>query len=275
MRSTFMSSLFYFDPEHLKKLADQHREAYSSGLPFPHIVMDRFLPENVLDEILEEFPSPKDIDWYDRKVSQQPGKLESRSETQFGAKTRHLLSQFNSGVFVAFLESLTGIQGIIPDPHYFGGGLHSIQRGGLLKVHADFTWYERLKIDRRLNLLVFLNKDWPEEYGGHFQLWDESMTECRKKVLPLFNRCVVFSTSEKSYHGHPDPLSCPEDRTRKSLALYYYTVGRDEKDTARTIETLWQDRPGNLDRRPLTMKRALRKILPPIVYDIKKSILGK
>lgn len=268
-------SPFFFDPARLKALSDENRDRYRQATPFPHIVFDNFLPEDVLNEVLEQFPAPDGIDWYNRRISQQPNKLESRHETQFSPAIRHLLSQFNSGTFINFLEELTGITGIVPDPHFFGGGLHSIKRGGLLKVHADFTWYEKLRLDRRLNLLVFLNKDWPEEYGGHFELWDEKMSSCQKKVLPLFNRCVVFSTSINSYHGHPDPLNCPEDRTRKSLALYYYTNGREgEEQPVHTTDTLWQDRPGKLDQKPLTMKRVIRKITPPILYDIKKKIFG-
>lgn len=267
---------FHFDPEKLKAISEKNQETYRQAKPFPHIVFDDFLPPDVLNEVLDQFPSPTDIDWYNRKVSQQPNKLESRHEIQFPELVRHILYQFNSGTFLTFLEELTGIQGLISDPHFFGGGLHSIQRGGLLKVHADFTWYEKLRLDRRLNLLLFLNKDWPDEYGGHFELWDETMTRCEKKVLPMFNRCVVFSTSLKSYHGHPDPLNCPENRTRKSLALYYYTNGReDEQSPVRTIDTLWQDRPGSADKKPLTLRRAMRKITPPILYDIKNKLFGQ
>jgi Rps23 Pro-64 3,4-dihydroxylase Tpa1-like proline 4-hydroxylase len=93
-------------------------------------------------------------------------------------------------------------------------------------VHADFNRHEKLNLDRRLNLLLYLNRDWKEEYGGHLQLWTRDMGRCVVKVLPVFNRCVVFSTTDFSYHGHPDPLTCPPGRTRKSIAMYYYTNGR-------------------------------------------------
>ncbi|MCP4473325.1 MAG: hypothetical protein GY821_01880 [Gammaproteobacteria bacterium] len=110
---------------------------------------------------------------------------------------------------------------------------------------------EKLNLERRLNVLLYLNKDWQEDYGGHFEMWcgktsdngDHYLTECVDRILPLFNRFVVFSTSETSYHGHPDPLLCPEDRSRKSLALYYYTVDRPEIEQAAPHSTIFVQRP--------------------------------
>ncbi|NER51250.1 MAG: 2OG-Fe(II) oxygenase, partial [Symploca sp. SIO1A3] len=206
---------FCIDPDYLNDLASKYSEAYSQAKPFPHIVIDNFLPEYVLDEILDEFPDPNKIEWKKFDAAAEK-KLASTSELQMGEKTRFLLYQLNSSTFVTFLEKLTGIDGIIPDPHFQGGGLHQIERGGFLKLHADFNRHKQLRLDRRLNLLIYLNKDWQEEYGGYFEMWDTEMTRCEQKVLPLFNRCVVFSTTDFSYHGHPDPLTCPEGRTRKS-----------------------------------------------------------
>ena len=108
-----------------------------------------------------------------------------------------------------FLEALTGIEGLIPDPYFGGAGPHQILPGGFLKVHADFNWHPLLKLDRRLNLLVYLNKDWREEYGGQLELWDRDMARCERQILPVFNRTVVFSTTDFSFHGHPRPLACP------------------------------------------------------------------
>ena len=134
----------------------------------------------------------------------------------------------NSHPVLQFLEKLTGIGGLIPDPSFAGGGCHQIEPGGKLQVHVDFNKLQPANLDRRINLLIYLNKDWKEEYGGHFELWDAEGKACVKRVLPLFNRCVVFSTTQTSYHGHPHPLTCPEGWTRKSIALYYYTNGRDD-----------------------------------------------
>ena len=139
---------------------------------------------------------------------------------------RWLLYQLNSSVFVNFLEELTGVGGLIPDPHFEGGGLHQIERGGFLKIHADFNRHPKLNLDRRLNLLLYLNEDWKDDYGGHLELWDREVARCVKRIAPVFNRCVVFTTTDFSFHGHPEPLACPPAVTRKSLALYYYSNGR-------------------------------------------------
>ena len=145
-----------------------------------------------------------------------------------------------------------------------------------MKVHVDFNKHKKMHLDRRLNLLIYLNKDWQEEYGGHFELWNQEMTGCEKKVLPIFNRCVIFNTSDFSYHGHPNPLDCPEDRTRKSLALYYYSNGRPAEEISEKHTTVFKERPGEkfISRKngfKSKSKILAKKLLPPIIFDLKKS----
>lgn len=235
---------FFFDPERLAKLAAAHHEAYVSADPFPHIVMDGILPEWVVDGVLSEFPAPGEKGWQEFANSLEL-KLGNLPETNYGPFTREVLAQCNASTFVSFLEDLTGVEGLVPDPHYLGGGLHQIQPGGFLKIHADFNRHPRLHLDRRLNVLFYLNQDWSEDYGGHLELWDRSMSHAVRRVLPVAGRCVVFSTTSFSYHGHPDPLTCPPGRTRKSLALYYYTNGRPPQELASSEhDTLFQARPG-------------------------------
>jgi Rps23 Pro-64 3,4-dihydroxylase Tpa1-like proline 4-hydroxylase len=254
-----------FDPENLQKLAQQSRSAYAQAEPFPHIVVDNFLPEAVLDAVLAEFPDPKAIDWQKFEAAAER-KLASKSEQQMGEATRLLLYQLNSSTFIEFLETLTGIEGLIADPHFTGGGLHQIERGGFLKMHVDFNRNERLKLDRRLNLLIYLNRDWKEEYGGHLELWDEQITQCGQKILPVFNRCVIFSTTDFSYHGHPEPLTCPEGMTRKSLALYYYSNGRPAHETRiGDHSTVFRARPGEIlkiEKPPVSVKQLVKQMIP-------------
>lgn len=269
---------YYLDPDYLEQIAIQSYQAYAQAEPFPHIIIDDFLPEAILNRVLEEFPQPKSINWqtFDN-VSEK--KLASNSELQIGPLTRLLLYQLNSSTFIHFLEKLTSIEGLIPDPHFAGGGLHQIEKGGYLKIHADFNQHKKLKLDRRLNLLIYLNKDWQEEYGGYFELWDQNMKSCQKKVLPIFNRCVIFSTTDFSYHGHPEPLTCPEGRTRKSLALYYYSNGRPPEEVSAPHSTLFQSRPNeNLSEkmpRSTQGKTFLKKLIPPIFLDLKQSLTKK
>lgn len=266
------TSKLSIDPDYLNDLAEKYQEEYAKAQPFPHIMIDNFLPANILEDILKEFPKPGEIKWqqFDNKSEK---KLANSQELQMGEATRSLLYQLNSSTFITFLEKLTGIDGIIPDPHFVGGGLHQIQPGGYLKMHVDFNKHVRLKLDRRLNLLLYLNKDWKEEYGGHLQLWDRNMTHCEKKILPIFNRMVVFSTTDFSYHGHPDPLTCPEGWSRKSLAMYYYSNGRPAEEVGESHTTIFQERPGeDLKEKPETssqVKTLVKKLIPPIFLDLK------
>lgn len=277
---------FYFDLEYLEALASQYRESFKKGVPFPHVVIDNFLPENILNVLINEFPAPDQIEWtvWGPGLTKQTHnkyieKIGTSDETKFRDFTRHFMSQLNSGVFLSFLEKLTPFERIIPDPTYNGCGLHSTGRGGKLMIHTDTNRhpvYEG-RFHQCLNLIFFLNKDWKEEYGGHLELWNRDATQCVKKILPIANRCVIFDTGSISYHGHPHPLACPENRRRNSLALYYYVLDRCEGHYYQGIQTdvHWvpvtsQDR---IYQRMEKFKNTMRRFVPPIVFDLKNRFL--
>ncbi len=266
---------FFFEPEQLSPIAERLAESYRTATPFPHVVIDDFLPENVAQGILDEFPSPSDPDWLRWKLRTER-KLQTTAEQGIGPFTRQVLNQFNASAMIDFLETLTGIEHLVPDPHYGGGGLHQIERGGFLKVHADFNRHKRLELERRLNLLLYLNRDWRDEYGGHLELWDRGMTKAVDRIAPIFNRCVIFSTTSFAYHGHPEPLTCPEGVTRKSMALYYYSSARPADEIQPEHTTLFQRRPGEarLTSRE-SMKEALKQCVPPIVMDLARKNRNK
>ena len=180
--------------------------------------------------------------WHHTENSRER-KYSTEDEQQFGPYTRALIHVFNSGPFLGFLENLTGIEGLMADPHLRGGGLHEIKRGGSLGVHADFNFYKRLNVYRRLNLIVYLNKGWQEEWGGHLELWAKGADRPAARIAPTFNRAVIFDTSNASYHGHPHPLACPEDQSRKSVALYYYSVDYPYDEDRAAHTTLFIDTP--------------------------------
>ncbi|MEO6393585.1 MAG: 2OG-Fe(II) oxygenase [Pyrinomonadaceae bacterium] len=253
----------------LRGLAFAHAPQYRTAEPFPHAVIDDFLPPELLQTAVDAFPGPGDLSWieYDRA---DEVKLAFPAAEELPAALRDILYFMNSAVMLEFLETLTGIEGLLPDPHFVGGGLHQIESGGYLGVHADFNKYERFDLDRRLNLLLYLNQNWEEEYGGHLELWDRTMTDCVQRVLPVFNRCVVFSTTDFSYHGHPIPLTCPPDRSRRSLATYYYTNGRPADEASETHSTLFQARPGLEPPRPglgRTARKLARAVTPPVITE--------
>jgi hypothetical protein len=151
-----------------------------------------------------------------------------------------------------------------------GGGFHEISTGGLLGVHADFRLHRRLNLSRRLNMLIYLNRDWRIEWGGQLGLWDRTGKREIQKIDPLFNRCVVFNTDAHSYHGHPEPLKCPSDVTRKSIALYYYTASEAIRDEIPANSTMYVSRPGEkMDIRfeafKGRMNNHLKDWLPPLL----------
>ena len=251
----------------LMAVAKKEKSKYASTPPFPNIYFRDFFNPDVLDEVINEFPDLSTGNSYKMDNAGQV-KLASKGPKRFGPTTQAFTQYLNSQPFLDFLQELTSIEEkLIPDHDFLGGGLHEIRRGGFLKLHADFN-KSATQLDRRLNALIYLNKDWKEEYGGHFELWDTQLTSCVQKITPHFNTLAIFSTTDFSYHGHPDPLNCPEDRSRKSLALYYYSDGRPASEVNPKMEkhsTIFVGRKGyNEDNITEKKKFSLRKMLKKI-----------
>lgn len=219
---------------------------YASADPFPHVVIDNLFEEALLRQLLAEFPAPEDMPWreFDNRTEKKLGYWHTNTVAPL---TWDFLQAMNSPPMLDFLEKLTGIDGLIPDPYFGGAGLHQILPGGFLKVHADFNIHPKLNLDRRLNMLIYLNADWQENWGGHLELWDRDVSRCYEKILPLFNRTVIFSTTDWSFHGHPRPLACPEGQSRKSFSFYYYTNGRPEAERSESHDTIFIMIPDETD----------------------------
>lgn len=218
---------------------------YNSNQPFPHIVIDGLFNPKALERVLIEWPKEeKSFDiHHDGKYS--VNKIATNWATAHGYITNQLINQLTQPKFLKVLETLTGISGLIPDPYNFGGCLHATRSGGKLAVHADFNKHPHLRLDRRLNLLLYFNKNWGPENGGELELWDMPMENCVHRILPLFNRTVIFSTTSTSWHGVPNPIKGADDLWRKSLALYYYSNGRPEEGNNIEIlehSTIWQEK---------------------------------
>ena len=241
----------FLDFEKLNNLSDTLAEEYRANQPFPHIVIDDFVSEEVIDILNEHFP-PADESLRRRDnntetntgIVAQKNKLGINSESVLDPVIRQFLWELNSSRFIRFLENLTGISGLLVDPHLRGGGTHRTMPGGLLRVHADFNKHPDFGLDRRINFLLYLNESWLPSYGGNLELWDKDMTACQTKIAPIAGRCVIFNTSSWSFHGHPKPLTCPQDRSRLSIAMYYYTNGRPASDnSSEKHATLWPAMP--------------------------------
>lgn len=215
-------------PDRLVQLARTHRMHYKNASPFPHIAIDDIFPDSILQKVIEEHPESsmgKDGCLIERSIclKQATQNLKSavQEEESMGMYTRVFFSFLKSSIFTKFLEGLTGIQNIIADPHFRGSGLHFTAAGGSLDIHADFNKYQEYNLDRRVsscsqhhfvsrthanyltshhnvqvNLFVYLNNDWPDEYGGHLDLWSRDMKTCYERISPKLGRFVVFSSTD-------------------------------------------------------------------------------
>ena len=255
---------FIFDIDDIRQRGCDLAEDYRKATPFPHLVIDDFLPQAQINAFLKEFPSADASARQSRDRNQEKNKRGYHPD-KLSPLLRKLFYAFNARPFIKLIENITGINGLIPDPHFLGGGLHEIGQGGHLSVHADFNHHKPLNLERRVNVLIYLNEHWREAFGGQLELWPEDMTAAATKITPLLNRCVIFATTQNSLHGHPVPVAHPEGATRKSIALYYYTSTWDTAAISKS--TQFKPRPSSNDRIDWAMRlRELAEDLtPPII----------
>jgi len=212
---------------------------FRTNKPYPHLHLEELLDPEIAAEMSRAFPG-LETDAWTRYKHQNENKLGLTKRELFPPLIADVVDELNSPEFVSWLSAVTGIPGLLADDSLEGGGLHQSGPGGFLNVHTDFrTHHYHKSWRRRVNLILYLNPNWDERWGGAIELWDREVRECVAKVPPLLNDALIFETNEISYHGFPEPLSCPEGQSRKSLALYYYTI--DEKVTARS--TNYRARP--------------------------------
>ena len=228
----------------LKELNDQ----FKSNKPFEHIALDNFFNEEFIEEVFQEFPDQdselftwKSNDENSKKLMCQDSKLIEENLPAIDKFIKYL----NSEEFLSQVSDLTGIPNLIGDNELAGGGLHQIVNGGFLNVHADFNISDQMPdLHRRLNIIIYLSKDWKEEYNGQLELWDTDLTHAVKSVYPAFNRIVIFNTQPDgdviAYHGHPIPLETPEGINRKSIALYYYTKEKPNNILSEKHKTIYK-----------------------------------
>ena len=229
------------DIDRLEAQLDGLRTRYANAQPYPHIVFDDFLEPEALTRAIEEFP-PLDPTQWNNYLHANERKFSHTDPETWGPTLQQILAVLNSPRFVTFVGKLIGVDGLVADPSLEGGGLHQSSAGGFLNVHADFTVHpHNRKLQRRANILLYLNPDWKPEYGGDLEIWSKDMKECVERVSPIANRVLIFSTEKDSFHGHPDPMTCPEGMARRSLALYYFSV--EDDPVVRSTE--YRARPGD------------------------------
>lgn len=243
---------------------DALRARYLSAKPYPHLVLDGWFDEAILDRITAEFPSGPRRDWISYDTVNEI-KQTSRGTTGLPAFTQAFFQQACSEPFLEALRRITGHDDLVMDPLQHGGGLHESFRGGWLNVHADWTQHPTLPLVRRLNMIVYLNRDWDPAWGGALELWDPATRTCGARVEPLFNRAVIFPTTEETLHGFPDPIACPPDRSRRSISLFYWSPDTAALKGGTPITFL----PG---RRQTRAKALLRSFVPPIAFAARDAL---
>lgn len=250
-------------------------EKFRTAAPFPHIVIDGLFEEDVARRVAEAFPplNPSSrIDSYRSHRHYHSKKYSIQEPTRFPPVIREAIEGLQSPRFLACLERVTGITGLLADPQLVGAGMHVTGRGGFLDVHADFNVHPVAKHQRILNLLVYFNLDWQASWRGELEFWSADMRSSVQRVAPLFNRALLFEVSDISFHGYPDPLRCPEDRQRNSLQLYYYREWPASTEPRQLYTTDYRPRPRDYAKR---FRHALTRAIGPRGRGFLRRLVGR
>lgn len=237
---------------------EELRDRYLRAKPYPHLVLDNVFDPDVLDRIAQDFPDRRTRDWISYDTANEI-KQTSRGMAGLSPFTQAFILKMNAAPMLSLIGAITGHDDLTVDPLQHGGGLHESFRGGWLNMHVDWTQHPVLPLARRLNLIIYLNRDWDPSWGGALELWDPDTRACGAKVEPLFNRAVIFPTNERTLHGFPAPLACPPERSRRSLSFFFWSPDPEAVKKAHFITFL----PGA--RRTRT-KALIRQFIPPIAY---------
>lgn len=244
---------------------------------FPHFCIENFLEESFANEVHDSFPSYSEAEKLGKSFStvNEKKKTQITDSNKFPPAIYRLYEILTSKDFVNMVSEMMGIENLIADPNMSGGGIHETNSGGHLDVHVDFNYNEELKLHRRVNILIYFNKDWREEYGGYLDLWDKDVKNCQGSFAPLFNRAAGFATSEISWHG-VTPITCPLDRMRKSFAVYYYTKEAPPGWDGVKHSTIFKARPseywkGNIAMPAEKLTKATRELIRSVKRSIKKT----
>lgn len=263
----------HLESDEAARIGETFAQQYQSAEPFHHIAIDNFLPEEVLLKVREEALAMGE------KIAQNSS-LQEHRKTSYSPDilphyTRLVFHALNSQSFLKFLEKMTGIDGLIPDPYFQGGGIHRTNNRGYLGIHADFNHHKEMDLERRLNVLIYLNPDWQPEFGGNFEVWTPDMKSQVASFAPIMNRMACFSTSSTSMHGNPEPVNHPDGMPRLSMALYYYTATWSPSHVAHS--TLFRPRPTSQDVASAYNHRRqwVRRYTPPVAIGFVERVMDK
>jgi Rps23 Pro-64 3,4-dihydroxylase Tpa1-like proline 4-hydroxylase len=221
--------------------AEALRQEYVAAKPWPHVVVENGFPEDLLDAIASEITK---IDQAHIISSLDDRQIKQEASDGFGPATRHFLEIVDSESFRDFISTVTGVNNLLSDPTHKLAGAHRTPPGGYTKIHRDFEVHPDTGLFHRVNLLVYLNRDWPDSYGGSLELWPSDMSAVGRRVIPRFNTMVLWETHGGTLHGLPDPVTCPPNRMRLSVVSYYYTKEHRSAAAGERRARYWAARPG-------------------------------
>jgi hypothetical protein len=242
---------------------EELRRRYRDARPFPHLVIDDMFPEELLSRVGPELPDRFDRSHWVFENNDSLVRYNLRSAAELGDAGYQLTAFLHSANFLYFLTELTGIGQLLPDPYLQGGGYNSMPASGFFNVHADRNTAYETGLTRRLAVNIYLNKDWPPEFGGQLELWNRGGTSREVSVNPIFNRTVIFDTSAGHLHGVPT-VCCPEHRTRNSFLTYFHTATTGAETAARAHGTVYA--PSYYGPPKLTAQALVKDCVPPMVY---------
>lgn len=231
------------DFEYLERRIDELKTEWNDAKPFHRIVFDDFFTKEAAEKILAAYPEVEEGHWENITYLNQKNKF-VKTKFDDNPTLQQAFDEINSSKLLEIVQKITGIENILADDLLFGGGLHQSINGAFLDVHLDFNIHPKTKQHRRMNIIIYMNKNWKEEYGGFLELWDMDKKEQIGNVAPSFNRCVIFETNKVSFHGHPKGIKTPKGITRKSLAAYFYTKNRPEEEIENDRNTLYVNTEG-------------------------------
>jgi len=220
------------------------RKSVRAARPFPFFCIDGFLNEDFADRVLAAFPSYDDALKMGRTFTavNEKGKVQVTDASKFAEPVAQLNQALAAPEFLDLLSYVMDIPKLLPDDQLIGGGIHQTGPRGHLDVRVDFNYVQDRELHRRLNILIYFNKGWHEDWGGNIELWDKEVKNCAHSFSPIFNRCVVFETNEISFHG-VSAVKCPPGESRKSFAAYYYTKEAPAHWTGEAHSTIFKARP--------------------------------
>lgn len=254
------------------------RQQMRSAPAFPHFCIDDFLDPAFALEVNDAFPTYDTSETLGRSFHavNEYRKTQVTDASRFPAPILRLYELLCSDEFVARMSYISGIPDLLADPALAGGGMHQTREGGRLDVHVDFNFNHDTGLHRRLNLLVYFNPDWRDEYGGELDLWDADVKHCVGRFAPRFNRAAGFATGPSSWHG-VTPVHCPPAMARKSFACYYYTSEAPPGWDGNKHSTIFRPRPDEFWRGALAMPaesalRSARTALGAVRQKVKRLV---